>query len=64
MAKTNKKDNGEMQGAAADVDRDLLSQRAYERYLERGGEHGQDLEDWLTAERELRERRNRPDREE
>ncbi len=29
--------------------------RAYERYLERGGGHGMDFEDWLEAKRELRE---------
>jgi hypothetical protein len=27
--------------------------RAFEIYLERGGEPGRDLEDWLQAEREL-----------
>jgi hypothetical protein len=27
--------------------------RAYQIYLERGGEHGWDVEDWLNAEREL-----------
>ena len=27
--------------------------RAYERFLERGGEHGQDVTDWLEAEREV-----------
>lgn len=31
-----------------------ISQRAYEIYLERGGAHGSDVEDWLQAERELR----------
>ena len=30
--------------------------RAYHRYLERGGAAGSDFEDWLEAERELRER--------
>ena len=30
--------------------------RAYELYLERGGEHGMDFEDWVRAERELKER--------
>lgn len=30
--------------------------RAYELYLARGGEPGRELEDWLTAERECRER--------
>jgi len=28
--------------------------RAYHRYLERGGGHGMDFEDWLEAERELK----------
>jgi hypothetical protein len=27
--------------------------RAYQIYLDRGGEHGRDVEDWLQAEREL-----------
>jgi hypothetical protein len=35
---------------------DDIRQRAYERYLERGGEHGMDFEDWLAAERDLRSR--------
>jgi DUF2934 family protein len=30
--------------------------RAYMRYLERGGGHGMDFEDWLEAERELKSR--------
>ncbi len=30
-----------------------IQQRAYEIYLERGGEDGNDTEDWLQAEREL-----------
>jgi hypothetical protein len=29
--------------------------RAYEIYLKRGGENGHELEDWLTAEKELTE---------
>ena len=28
--------------------------RAYQRYLERGGGHGLEFEDWLEAERELK----------
>ncbi len=31
-----------------------IRERAYHRYLERGGGHGQDFDDWLEAERELR----------
>lgn len=34
-----------------------IRMRAYQRYLERGGGHGMDFEDWLEAERELRTRR-------
>jgi Protein of unknown function (DUF2934) len=30
--------------------------RAYQIYIERGGAHGQDVEDWLQAERELVEK--------
>jgi hypothetical protein len=30
-----------------------IAQRAFGLYLERGGEDGHDLEDWLAAEREL-----------
>ena len=63
MAKPKKKDNGAPQNAGATVttvatiDRDVCAQRAYELYLARGGVDGRDLDDWLTAERELRERR-------
>jgi DUF2934 family protein len=33
-----------------------IARRAYELFLERGGEHGRDLEDWLRAESELARR--------
>jgi DUF2934 family protein len=33
--------------------RDLIGARAFELYLERGGEHGHDVEDWLRAEQEV-----------
>ena len=36
---------------------DDIRRRAYERYLERGGGHGTDFEDWLEAEREIRRRK-------
>jgi hypothetical protein len=35
------------------VDTERIARRAYERFEERGREHGRDLEDWLEAEREL-----------
>jgi hypothetical protein len=31
-----------------------IANRAYQLFVERGGEHGRDREDWLIAERELR----------
>ena len=34
---------------------ELIRMRAYELYLERGAENGNDVEDWLRAEREYRE---------
>ena len=34
-----------------------IAEAAYHRYLSRGGRHGQDFEDWLEAERELRSKR-------
>jgi len=33
---------------------DRIARRAYELYLARGGEGGQDIDDWLQAEQELR----------
>ncbi|PYR60239.1 MAG: DUF2934 domain-containing protein [Acidobacteria bacterium] len=37
------------------VNRDRIAQRAYELYLARGGNDGQDQDDWYAAERELSE---------
>ena len=34
-----------------------IAEAAYLRYLSRGGTHGQDVDDWMEAERELRARR-------
>jgi hypothetical protein len=36
-----------------------IAEEAYQRYLSRGGSHGADFEDWLEAERKLRERNGR-----
>jgi Protein of unknown function (DUF2934) len=61
MSRIRRKENGVPHDAGdimvAEIDRDVVSQRAYERYLARGKEDGQDVDDWLTAERELREGR-------
>jgi hypothetical protein len=34
-----------------------IRERAYQRYLERGGHQGSEFDDWVEAERELRTRR-------
>jgi Protein of unknown function (DUF2934) len=34
-----------------------IAEAAYQRYLSRGGAHGQDIDDWMEAERELRAQR-------
>jgi DUF2934 family protein len=34
-----------------------IRMRAYHRYLERGGGHGMEFQDWLDAERDLKTRR-------
>ena len=33
--------------------KEVVAQRAYELYVQRGGENGNDVEDWLKAEREV-----------
>lgn len=36
--------------------REDIAARAYERFAERGYQHGHDVDDWLHAERELTQR--------
>ena len=40
-------------------DEEEVRRRAYERYIARGGGDGAETEDWLVAEREVREMRER-----
>ena len=47
-------------GTMSAVTEERIRTRAYELYLQRGGNHGCDWEDWFQAERELRRRRRRP----
>lgn len=37
-----------------------ISRRAYQRFEERGGGHGNDQDDWYEAEREVRNRQSQP----
>ena len=53
--KPNQRTDASNQGAEQ-----LIQQRAYELYLERGQKPGHELEDWLQAERDVRERRENP----
>jgi len=39
---------------AATPSHEEIRRRAYEIHVERGGVHGQDVDDWLQAERELK----------
>ena len=36
------------------VSEQAIAQRAYEKFLARGGNHGDDQRDWFEAERELK----------
>jgi hypothetical protein len=46
----------EVRPAESSPTREEIELRAYQIYMERGGADGQDVEDWLQAERELVER--------
>jgi hypothetical protein len=39
---------------SATVEESDIARLAFERYGQRGGHHGHDVDDWLQAERELR----------
>ena len=45
-------------GGNYDPTYDEIAEAAYHRYLRRGGGDGQDVDDWMEAERELRSRRS------
>jgi Protein of unknown function (DUF2934) len=47
--------------AATNVTEHDIARRAYELYLARDHDHGHDLDDWLQAERELRDSRRSTD---
>jgi len=55
---TSPADTGASQSRAAQPTEEDIRRRAYHRYLERGGGHGMDFEDWLEAERELKDRKS------
>jgi hypothetical protein len=51
----------EVERGRGPVTEDQIRQRAYEIFLARGAAPGQDVQDWLRAERELQTSRNKSD---
>lgn len=47
----------------SDRRRERIAARAFELYEARGGEHGQDVDDWLQAEHQIDDEYLQPDRE-
>lgn len=47
---------GQGDGPATTPTYEQIAEAAYHRYLQRGGHHGHDFDDWLDAERSLRTR--------
>jgi hypothetical protein len=45
---------GGAEGRGNEPNEEAIRARAYQRYLERGGTGGSDFDDWLEAERELK----------
>ena len=41
-------------GSATQLPREKVAMRAYEKWLKRGCSHGNDLQDWVEAEAEVR----------
>lgn len=42
--------------SGTDVAKDDIARRAYQRYEERGREPGHEMDDWLEAERDIKQR--------
>jgi hypothetical protein len=51
--KSSRKNSSVTMPATVSVGDEEIRLRAYQIFLNRGGEHGHDLEDWLHAEREI-----------
>jgi hypothetical protein len=47
--------SNQVDGLVLEPTYDEIARRAYQLYEERGGEHGRDQEDWLQAERDVRQ---------
>jgi hypothetical protein len=51
--------HGPANESAGVVDPEVIARRAYDLFQERGRQPGRELEDWLRAERELKESKGR-----
>jgi hypothetical protein len=51
--KTTEKANGN--GGNGHISGDAVAKRAYDLYLSRGGTDGQDFDDWIEAEKQLKQ---------
>ncbi len=52
---------GDMQkNPGVSVDQNAIARRAYEIYVGRGRQDGHDMEDWLRAEKEIRDQQRVP----
>ncbi len=47
--------NHDMESWVKAVEHDMISRRAREIFFERGSKHGQDLDNWLKAEAEVKQ---------
>ena len=52
------KENGN--GANGHFTSDEVAKKAYDLYLSRGGGHGADFDDWIEAEKQLKESQQQP----
>jgi len=43
----------EVPASPTSVSKDAVADLAYQLFLQRGGQHGYDLDDWMAAERQL-----------
>lgn len=59
MISTKKKTAVSVRAQAPEPTAEAVAQRAYEKFQARGGVHGNDLQDWLEAEQELKTRPSR-----
>jgi hypothetical protein len=57
---TTQQEKGQPQTVSGVPTGEEIELRAYQIYIERGGAHGHDVEDWVQAKRELVEKYGKP----